>query len=194
MSTKDILKQLAKFGFYIRYDVKSNLPDETFVFLQQMLQLGYDKITKVLLQTSSRDGDEIWIPSIVVFKSTKDNIDLWGYDIKLPRSKYMKKIDHNSILNVTDQGIKWDWVTSYFNISDILNENLDSPSFEVNNKAIDLAANDLTEADTNPVGFTPAGYISYDNTNSQDAVPYSNVDEEFTPYEDTEEYEDDESE
>ena len=40
MTTDEILKQLAKFGFYVRYDVKSSLPNETFVFLQHISLLG----------------------------------------------------------------------------------------------------------------------------------------------------------
>lgn len=163
MTTDEILKQLAKFGFYIRYDVKSNLPDETFVFLQQISLLGYEKITKVMLQTTNKEGDTIWQPSIVVFKCVDDNVDLMSYGQKLSRSKYIRKVDKNIILNVTDQeGISWDWVTSYFNISDILNENLDSGvAYPVENE-VDVPKY-VSDSYFIPDPSCPAGFTPYND-------------------------------
>lgn len=167
LTTAQILEQLEKFGFYIVYDVKSNLPDETFGFLQQMMLLGYDKITKVLLQKQNKDGDIIWEPTILVFKSVTANEDLYSYGEKLTRQKYMKKVDENIVLNVTHQeGIKWDWVTSYYNISDIMDENLDSfPSSDPIITDPGFANN--SSAESSPDISCPEGYTQYSDT------PYS---------------------
>lgn len=168
LTTEEILKQLYKFGFYIQYDVKSNLPNETLDFLQQVLNLGYDKITRVMLQTTNKDGDTIWANSIVVYKSCPDNVDLLSYGQKLSRIKYIKKVDNNTILNVThegDNGIDWDWVTSFYNISEIIDENLDAEDYvtDTNVEPEDsYPIQEVSSEDVNPYGYTP-----YDNSDDE---------------------------
>lgn len=125
MSTKDILTQVARFGFYIEYCEKKHLPDKTLVFLFNLMKLNYDRITKVLLQTTNRYEEIIWSPTILVFKSCSDNTDLITYGSKLSRAKYIEKVNKNTVLNVTAEDIRWDWVDSMYNLSDIVNDNVD---------------------------------------------------------------------
>lgn len=125
LSTEQILEQIAKFGFYVKYDVKSNLPGETISFLATIDNLGYDKITRVLLQEVNKEGEVLWKPNIIIFNSAKDNSDLLTYGTRLTRAKYVDKVNNGSVMNVTHEKYSWDWVTSMFNICDILDENID---------------------------------------------------------------------
>jgi len=124
LSTQQILDQLMKFGFYVTYDVKNNLPQETFNFLAQVLDLGFDKITRVALETIDDCGIKVWRPTILVMKS-EYNTDLLNFDCKLARKAFNQKLTDNVLMNVTHtDNIQWDWVIYIANISDILKENL----------------------------------------------------------------------
>jgi hypothetical protein len=73
LSTEQILQQLEKFGFIIDYNVRSNLPDKTIDFLATIDNLGYDRITRILLQQNDKYGNLMWKPAIVVYKSMIGN-------------------------------------------------------------------------------------------------------------------------
>lgn len=126
LTTDQILEQIMKFGFYVTFDVKSNLPGDTISFLATIDNLGYDKITKVLLQETNEEGQIIWKPNIIIFKTVPENKDLISYGTKLSRAKYVEKVTAGTVMNVTHElEHSWDWVTSLFNIADILDENID---------------------------------------------------------------------
>lgn len=124
-TTDQILEELQRFGFYVEYDVKSNLPMSTLSFLATVDNLGYDKITRVALESVNTDGDRIWTPIILIMKS-QFNDDLLTFDCKLTKKKFQEKLAANTIMNVThEQDLTWDWVKYIANISDILDENID---------------------------------------------------------------------
>ena len=150
LTTDQILEQIKKFGFYVIYDVKSNLPDATLDFFQSLLQLGYEKITAVLLQTTDKDGNTIWKKQIIIFKPTEQNMDLMSYGMKLSRAKYLEKVNSGSIINAThEKGIKWDWVDSLYGLADIMEENADKEDpFTADTEVENLRPLDGTE------GFT----------------------------------------
>ena len=129
MTTDEILKEISRFGFYVKYNVKSNLPSETVSYLATIDNFTFDKITRINLQTLDKDGSGYhYVPSVIIYDSSK-NEDLIGYGIKLSRNSYVNKVTNNTLINVTNIGISWDWVDSMYNIADILDENLD-PSDE----------------------------------------------------------------
>lgn len=178
LTTDQILNQLRMFGFDIIYDYKKDLPDNVFVFLKEIMLLGYDKITKVMLETYSPDGENIWKPTVVVFKSTKDNDDLLSFGHQLGRRSYINKIDDNSILNVTyEEEMNWDWVTSFFNIADILDENLDHPVDQfVNGYESDF--NSGTSTELNSIDNDGMSIYTEPDSSEEQPVDPSN----FTPY------------
>lgn len=125
LTTDEILAQLMKFGFYITYDIKQNLPNNMLAFLATIDNIGFDKITRVALESSTVSGQKIWEPTILVIKS-EHNTDLLQFDCKLTRKAFNEKLSCNYIMNVShEEGMVWDWVTYICNISDILSENAD---------------------------------------------------------------------
>lgn len=126
MTTEQILTELQRFGFYVKYDVKSNLPQDVISFLATIDNLGYDKITRVAVETKQPGGSVIWKPTILVFKAVPENDDILTFDCRLTRTKFNKKLADNVIMNVTHEpDLEWDWLNYICNISDILDENID---------------------------------------------------------------------
>lgn len=126
LSTDEILKQIEKFGFYVVYDVKSNLPMNIITLLQELYELGYDKITRVLVRATGKEsGSIIWRPQVIVMK-TEHNTDLLSYGAKITDKVFKDKLAANTIMNLTyEEDMKWDWLTYMANISDLLDENID---------------------------------------------------------------------
>lgn len=154
LSTQEILKQIAKFGFYVEFNEMSNLPGPTLDYIQNIMQLGYQKITRILLQTTSKEGDIMWRNSVIVYKVVPDNTDLLGFGMKISRKNWMDKVDANTVLNVTDEGIDWDWVDCMYNLSDVMDENLDKADpYETKT---DVQEGQLTV-------YSPDGYTSYED-------------------------------
>ncbi len=138
LTTDEILKQIAKFGFIISYVERAHLNNETLVFLNNVKQLGFDKITRVQLETRNEYWAKAWTPKILVIKS-QYNTDLLKFDCSLPIKNFNEKLANNWIMNVTDldaENVTWDWVTYIANIIDIINENI-TPSKEFDPIKID---------------------------------------------------------
>lgn len=138
LTTDEILKQIEKFGFIISYVERAHLNNETLVFLNNVKQLGFDKITRVQVETRTEYGAKIWVPRILVIKS-QYNTDLLKFDCNLSLKDFCDKLANNWIMNVTylhSENVTWDWVTYIANIIDIINENI-TPSKEFDPVKID---------------------------------------------------------
>ena len=156
LTTEEILKQIAKFGFFVTYDVKSNLPTNVITYLSELYNLGYDKITEVYLGATSESGSRVWRPTVLVMKSYQDNDDILKFDCKLTQNKFQAKLAANSIINVThEEGMTWDWLHYIANISDLLDENIDPrDDFETGTGLIecpDIISDDILAI---PEGYT----------------------------------------
>lgn len=126
LTTEEILKQLLKFGFIIKYDVKSNLPSPVFSFLARIDDLGYDKITKVVVVKKGLEGTRIREQVVLVFKAVPDNMDILKFGVVISQATLAKKLEANIVMNVThEEDMTWDWLNYTANISDILDENID---------------------------------------------------------------------
>lgn len=151
-TTEQILKELERFGFYINYDVKSHLPDSTVQFLRNLLNLGYDKISKIVVDMRTTDGLK-QVPLTVVFKSYLHNDDILVYGTRISSAQFNSKLIANSIVNITNEpDMKWDWVTYIANIQDILNENVppaEQPECICDNNQSEDQSEDQSEGDDN---------------------------------------------
>lgn len=126
MTTSAILRELERFGFYIKYDVKSNLPMQMISFLATVDNLGFDKITKIYVESRNKDGALMHVPTIIAMKSNEHNDDILTFGCKISKAKFSEKLAANTVMNVTHQpDTQWDWLTYMVNISDILDENVD---------------------------------------------------------------------
>ena len=128
LTTDEILKQLMKFGFYITYNLAKNLPQEEFDYLSKLEDLGYDKITRIALESFDTNGNKVWRPAVIVMKS-EFNTDMLVFECKVTRKTFNERLTKNVILNITNEpGMNWEWVTYIANIADVLDENLSSES------------------------------------------------------------------
>lgn len=128
MTTNEILKQIEKFGFIVKYDVKRNLPGEVIAFLSKLYTLGYDKITRIIVQTKDNEGKLYDRPTVIVMKTSEYNDDLLTFGCKVSQNRFNRKLDSNTVINVTEEpGMTWSWLKYMANISDLLDENLDHP-------------------------------------------------------------------
>lgn len=165
LTTQEILTQLEKFGFYINYDVKSNLPVSVITFLADLDNIGFTKITVIRVQTVVSHATTLR-SKVIAFKPTEDNIDLLTFGCKLSQTKYFEKLQNNSVMNITDEpDTQWDWLTYTANISDILDENIDPrTTFETNNDLIDninMTDEESRMVDSSRPGDIPQGYTLY---------------------------------
>lgn len=165
LTTDEILKQISKFGFLVEYDLKSNLPDQVTAYLSTLYNLGYDKITRILVKTRGKDRLIYGRTTIIVLKSCEETINIMKYDKTVTEAEFNKLLDHNVVMNVTDEpDMVWDWVTYMFNIKDILEENLDqTDDFETKT---DIKTGE-TSTFVDPV-LAPEGYSLYTGEYDED--------------------------
>lgn len=169
LTTEQILDQIMKFGFYVKYDVKSNLPSEIIAYLSELYNLGYDKINRLTVQLKNKGETLIRKSRVVVFKTDKQTTDILTFGKVISRAALDRKLEKNLVLDITEECEgRWDWVTYAANISDILDENID-PVDEYETSS-DVSTHDmhpfvpedgqeLTEADLIPEGMTLTPYV-----------------------------------
>lgn len=161
-TTDQILTELQRFGFYVTYDVKSNLPMNTLSFLATVDNLGYDKITRVALETFDKLGQKKWKPTILLIKS-EANPDLLEFDCKLVQKKFQEKLAANTIMNVTDEpNLSWDWVAYIANISDILDENVDPVDEFITDSNIESGKEEQPAQPPFPPHIDNEGFTAYE--------------------------------
>lgn len=170
LSPEEILKQILKFGFYVKYDQKSNLPMEVITYLSDLYNLGYDKINRITLQQKTKDKSIIRTTRTVVFKTCEETTKILTFGKVISKTALDKMLEDNVLLDVSEEcDSQWDWLTFQGNISDILDENIDptddydtetdvksrdfKPYVPDANVSIPSVA-EFTEADLSPEGFT----------------------------------------
>ena len=160
LTTDEILRQLMRFGFYITYDVKTHLPEPVLDYLTKLNGLGYDKITKVALESFDVNGNKVWRSTVIVFKSGF-NTDLLTFNCKVTRIAFNAKLEANTVMNITHElGMSWDWVTYIANISDILDENADQGDDNLSDEISDEEIPDEEIVDNDTPGDDNSGEIS----------------------------------
>lgn len=123
LSTEDILKQLARFGFYITYEQEACLPGSQLLVLMSIKTLGYTFISKICAK-QIKQGQELITPYVVAFNS--DSHPEWlkfGYICNL--DDYQKALSDGTALYVdtaynSTLGFNWDWLSYVASIDQIL--------------------------------------------------------------------------
>ena len=159
MSTNAILQQLAKFGFYIYYKEISSLDDDTIDYLMKAVNLGYDKITKLVVEY--RENGRRIPREYVVALNSKQNEDLLGFGMHVTGAKFTNRITAGKLITLQDNGVyQWDWLDSIYNINDVLEENQDIEEFESSEPQEDPIM-------VGPVMDTPEGFTLYDESDEE---------------------------
>ena len=132
MTTKEILTQLAKFGFDITYVEKLSLNKETLAYLMKLRNIGYDKITKLYIRQQI-DGKVMHRPYFLALQ-TEHNLDVLTYGMMITEKKFNERLAAGymfNLANADDDRIDWDWIDALYNIDDVLADNSDIEEFEV---------------------------------------------------------------
>lgn len=123
LTPEQILAELEKWGFIISYVQPLSLPDNQIAYLQNIKELGFDKIRVLLVQDYPNGLEEPhWY--VVVFNA-KQNPYWLNSDYSPRREEFLKAQDNGSAINITGilNAKKWSWswlVGKVLNIDDIL--------------------------------------------------------------------------
>lgn len=163
LTTQEILQQLSKFGFIIKYDLKNNLPGQVISYLSELYNLHFDKINVVNIRTSYKEnGYYVFKPQVIVMKSCEATVGFMKYEETLTQSEFNELLNLNVVMNVTDEpGMVWDWVTHLFNIADILDENIDPTDDYETKTDIQTGDDDSLQVEITPEELIPEGYSPY---------------------------------
>lgn len=127
MTTSEILTQLSRFGFNIIYVQEKSLPGPQLAYLMKLVELGYDKITKVIVR--SRVDGNLRDVKVVVAIDTAENQDLIHFETVLTEVQFAERASKGTIFNLTEPSkelnFEWDWLSYTIAIEDILEANLD---------------------------------------------------------------------
>lgn len=124
MSTDEILAQLARFGFYITYNVQAHLPGDTLACLMKLYNLGFDQISRI--KVNPKHSDKSSFIAVVSFNGAAHPSWL-AYPCEISYEEFISASSDGTAFNVSGisqfLGIDWSWLTFVANISDVIREN-----------------------------------------------------------------------
>ena len=121
-TTDEILEVLATFGFDVTFEIHQHLSGDQISFLMTVNDLGFNKLRRLSVQTSTNRYSEY----IVVFNVAKcpDWID---EDYICGLKPFVEALKLSGAMNLTDleqtKGFDWTWLTYVANIDDIIRDN-----------------------------------------------------------------------
>lgn len=132
LNTKQILEELAKYGFYIVYDQKNHLPQAQLDYLAVLSKLGYDKL-RVLSTYKYVNQVKEFNQKVIVFNVDKN--PSWIDAAYLASEDELNKaLNSGSAINISSisksKQFTWSWLDYVANISDILKDNGHRELFE----------------------------------------------------------------
>lgn len=128
-----ILKELERFGFYVTFNKRSNLPDKQIEYLKTVQKLGFDKIRVLTVYTYNNSGFKVTRPEIVVF-NVASNPGWLNNDYSASETEFAYATATGTAINLSDisntSKFRWDWLDYVANIQDILDDNASSEVVE----------------------------------------------------------------
>lgn len=125
LSTDEILAQLAKYGFYIKYADEHRISNKQLDYLVTLNQLHFDKLRVLNVWKLDKSGIQEFKHHIVAFQSA--NKASWlNNDYSPSYAEFTDALADGSAMNL--DGITetyrfvWDWLTYVANIPDILED------------------------------------------------------------------------
>lgn len=126
MSTKDILRELERFGFFITFDRRRNLPQDQIMYLETVNRLGFDKIRVLDVYQSRSDGVVVATPHVIAF-NIEPNPGWLDNSYSASLSEYTNAITQGTAINLSSMSeakrFQWDWLDYVASIEDIIAEN-----------------------------------------------------------------------
>lgn len=119
MTIDEILVQLAKFGFLIEYSQEGTLPGDQVKLLLQLLNLGYDNLTRVVVCVDNMKKSHL----IAVDADVSPNFLSWGREV--PYEIFAQALIDGGVQDLTryETEYNWNWLHATSNIEKLLEEN-----------------------------------------------------------------------
>ena len=123
LSTEDILKQLARFGFYVKYEQEAFLPGSQLLVLMSIKTLGYLLLSQLCVK-ETKGSQSIVTPYVVAFNS--DSHPKWlKFGYICDSDEYKKALADGTAVYVdtyynSSLGFSWDWLKFVASIDQIL--------------------------------------------------------------------------
>ena len=125
LTTKQILEELHKYGFFITYNPREHLPSSQLEYLMTLKGLHYDKL-RVLHVHEYKNGANQARRYLVAFKSCKHRQWL-NNDYSPSLKEFTDAVVEGSATNLTEicetKQYRWDWLDYVANIDDIIRDN-----------------------------------------------------------------------
>lgn len=125
LSTKQLLTELAKYGFYITYNQRAHLSGTQLDYLMTLSGLGYDKL-RILSTYSYINGIKQFSSKVIVFNSSK-NPDWLNLAYSPSELELLAAFNSGSAINISaisrSKEFSWAWLDYVADIQDILEDN-----------------------------------------------------------------------
>lgn len=126
LSTDDILSELAKFGFLVKYDPESKLSGDELDFLMSINKLGYQKLRKISVH--HEEYDETVFEHYIVAFNIKENPRWLDMSYSPSDVEFSKSLINGSATNISaivgSKHWSWEWLDFVADIDDVLEENM----------------------------------------------------------------------
>ena len=119
MTTAEILVQLEKLGFDIDYREDIHLDGDQLTFINNLLELGFDTLTKIVIKTEKTHRT-----TVIAFNSLQNQKYL-TYGIEITKAEFDRSLEEGHVANISRVGkhLPWDWLTYTVKIADLLKAN-----------------------------------------------------------------------
>ena len=163
MTTAEILVQLEKLGFDISYKEEIHLPSDQLTFLNNLMELGFDTLSRIFVQTEKMKRN------YVVASNSLKRQEYCNFGSIHSKKFFDTSLEEGWAANISKVGkhLSWDWLTYTVKIRDLL---------EANSKVAGLVIPDIIP---HPLPESP--------------VPGTVVPDNLTPYTETSEEEQEQS-
>lgn len=124
MSTEEVLAQLARFGFYIKFNEPGNLPGKMLTYLMTLDNIGFQHISRIVVK--SEDGSARI--ATIAFQGSA-NPRWLTYPCEISRAELMRAASQGTAFDVSavTKGMfepdDWSWLTFVANIKDVIRDN-----------------------------------------------------------------------
>lgn len=124
-SRPDILKELSRFGFLVRFEENSQILESQLHLLRGAYDLGFDMV-RILSVWKLVRGSQEFKTHIVAFTSSSTPIQNWLNNMYSPSfSEYKDALVEGQAIDLTtlskDKHLDWSWLyNDIYNISDVL--------------------------------------------------------------------------
>lgn len=126
MSTDDVLSELHKFGFYISFDQRANLPRSVLQYLATVDGLQFQKIRTIRFKDSETITKTDKSSYAVVAFNVSKCPDWVKFDYSPSYTEFTSATSNGYAINLNESAvgdIDWSWLTYVANIQDILADN-----------------------------------------------------------------------